>query len=970
MKLYFYSILLIFLFSLTPKTAFSQCSNFNDYKALRDLYLSTNGDGWKNRSGWPSNADFLASPTPTSNTNMDNWFGVECINGRVQTLNLASNGLKGSLNNTLNSLNFVRGIDLSKNALQGEIISNISNLNNLQNLDLSYNLFSGSVPIGFSNIISLRVLRLSNNKFDGRFPNDFKLMSKLLELNLANNVLSDSLNHIFGNMKNLSSLYLQNNKFYGELPPSIGNLTNLEFLDVSNNELIGEIPHQLSACSKLISLNFNTNYFSGNIPSQLGMLDQLIYFDLSNNYLSGCMASEFLIWCSPKIVNDVEVFRNINLTDNNLLPWLGDFEMFCSNSQNQIGAPCDNCVSSDGMDVIQADCTCGINQNKPGSISGTVYNDLNSSGSYDDFDTNLNDVTVYLLHGCPGISLYSTTKTVNGLFTFTNLPVGNYTVLIPDLDGPPDGVFYPDKCCFSVKPCQPENLICDFGYPPPNCTSHPYSKENLCDEAYNNVLCNLSVVGEIACGQLPTEMGPWAGEAHCGGVYDNTSFFGFVAGSGKYQIKVTVFECAGVGIQYGLMDACNPNGPYVVCNSIANTGILTVDASQLEPCRTYIFWMDGFSNSICSYHIEVEGDFHTCELPPIADIVVNQPCNPLCPIIGTIPVTVEGSQGFSNLERINGATLHWDILYNGAPYISTTTTPSTDGVSLDVPFLQAGAYEICVKTEHLCSGISAPYCKTFVFEKPLDLFKEYDVCIDDFPWYGEIDSLTGSTELDDYGNHWIWSGGPIDISQINTDPPTYNFISQYSNACGCGYNQNIKLNVKPNTTLSLFQDICQKDLPFSIGDTLINTEVASFPIYINTQDALSCDSIIYLSLQIFSEGEPCDDTDTLTINDVYDAACVCKGEKSNNVEITSKDAWVVYPNPVTESLIISNTSTQFAIPDIEIYNIQGISIKPIIKENIGQQQKLELETTALPPGVYHLKIKTNQDMTIKRFVKI
>ena len=95
-----------------------------------------------------------------------------------------------------------------------------------------------------------------------------------------------------------------------------------------------------------------------------------------------------------------------------------------------------------------------------------------------------------------------------------------------------------------------------------------------------------------------------------------------------------------------------------------------------------------------------------------------------------------------------------------------------------------------------------------------------------------------------------------------------------------------------------------------------------------------------------------------------------KLEKSNNVDNTSKDAWVVYPNPVAETLILSNTSTQFTIPDIEIYNIQGISIKPIIKENIGQQPKLELETTALPPGVYHLKIKTNQDMTIKRFVKI
>jgi Leucine-rich repeat (LRR) protein len=794
-------------------------------------------------------------------------------------------------------------------------------------------------------------------------------MTKLIELNLANNVLSDSLNHIFGNMKNLSSLYLQNNKFYGELPPSIGNLTNLEFLDVSNNELIGEIPHQLCACSKLISLNFNTNYFSGNIPSQLGMLDQLIYFDLSNNYLSGCMASEFLIWCSPKIVNDVEVFRNINLTDNNLLPWLGDFEMFCSNSQNQIGAPCDNCVSSDGMDVIQADCTCGINQNKPGSISGTVYNDLNSSGSYDDFDTNLNDVTVYLLHGCPGISLYSTTKTVNGLFTFTNLPVGNYTVLIPDLDGPPDGVFYPDKCCFSVKPCQPENLICDFGYPPPDCTSNPYSVDNLCEMAYSNPLCDVSVIGEWACGQNPSEVGPWVGKKHCGGTYENTTFYGFVAGSGAYQFQFTIFSCAGTGVEYGLMEACNPDGPFVVCNASSNTGTVTIDASQLEPCKPYIFWIDGFQGSICSYYVEVQGDVKPCYISPIQDIVINQECNLLCPNLGTLPVTIVGTQGDLNIDDIDNLTLQWDISFNGGPYIKTTSTPSTDGVTIDVPFLQAGTYKICVETEYYCTKNLFPFCKTFEFQSPNITSKEYNLCIDDFPWNGEVDSLTGLAVLDEYGNPWKWSGGPIELSNINTTPPTYSFSSNYVDTCGCTYIQNIKFNILSSSQQRY--DVCYKDLPFSIGDTLINNEVTSLPIYINnSQDTLSCDSIIYLSLQIFSEGEPCDDKDASTINDVYDAACVCKGEKSNKVVNTAKDAWSIYPNPVTETLIISNSSAQFAIPDIEIYNIQGIFIKPIIKENIGLQPKLELETTALPPGVYHLKIKTNQDMTIKRFVKI
>ena len=50
---------------------------------------------------------------------------------------------------------------------------------------------------------------------------------------------------------------------------------------------------------------------------------------------------------------------------------------------------------------------------------------------------------------------------------------------------------------------------------------------------------------------------------------------------GDYQIQFTIFNCAGTGVQYGLMDACNPGGPYIACNGNANTGTVTVDASLL-----------------------------------------------------------------------------------------------------------------------------------------------------------------------------------------------------------------------------------------------------------------------------------------------------------------------------------------------------------------------------------------------------
>ncbi|MBK8885356.1 MAG: hypothetical protein IPN46_01940 [Saprospiraceae bacterium] len=175
------------------------------------------------------------------------------------------------------------------------------------------------------------------------------------------------------------------------------------------------------------------------------------------------------------------------------------------------------------------------------------------------------------------------------------------------------------------------------------------------------------------------------------------------------------------------MDACNPGGPYIACNGNANTGTITVNASQLEPCKTYIFWIDGWAGSVCSYYIQVVGDFHVCELPPIEDITIDQACNPLCPVLGTLPVTVVPAPGPPNLENINGVTLHWDVSFNGAPYISTMTQSYTDGLTLDIPFLQAGEYEICVapniharvfhlhSVKPLCLKISHPSIKNIKF---------------------------------------------------------------------------------------------------------------------------------------------------------------------------------------------------------------------------------------------------------------
>jgi hypothetical protein len=57
-------------------------------------------------------------------------------------------------------------------------------------------------------------------------------------------------------------------------------------------------------------------------------------------------------------------------------------------------------------------------------------------------------------------------------------------------------------------------LECDMGYPPPNCTTNPYSVDNKCDDAYNeSTYVTLTVIGDFSMGlwsESIYELGPWA----------------------------------------------------------------------------------------------------------------------------------------------------------------------------------------------------------------------------------------------------------------------------------------------------------------------------------------------------------------------------------------------------------------------------------------------------------------------------
>ncbi|CAK9160476.1 unnamed protein product [Ilex paraguariensis] len=136
--------------------------------------------------------------------NTPNWYGIQCLNGRVT------------------------GILLENMSLTGEIKADaLVNLIELSILSFKNNSISGNL-MDFSKNQKLREIDLSGNQFDG------SISTSLLSLNL------------------LESLQLQDNRLTGSIPDF--HLPNLRKFNVSNNDLSGPIPNALQ------SFNYNSSY--------------------------------------------------------------------------------------------------------------------------------------------------------------------------------------------------------------------------------------------------------------------------------------------------------------------------------------------------------------------------------------------------------------------------------------------------------------------------------------------------------------------------------------------------------------------------------------------------------------------------------------------------------------------------------------------------------------------------------------
>ncbi|MFD2571789.1 putative Ig domain-containing protein [Spirosoma soli] len=276
-------------YSLTVSSSTVICNSSPDYQPLVDLYNATNGPNWNNNTGWLSGCD------PCTGNNGNPWFGVFCLNGRVNRIILAANQLSGSIPASLSGLTTVKFIELDGNRLTGAIPSELSGLPSLELLNLGSNQLSGSIPASLGTLQNLRALDLFKNQLTGSIPSGLSAAT------------------------NLEVIRISENQLTGSIPASFTTLTNLRELIVGVNQLTGGIPTNIGSLTALTTLDVAFNPLGGPIPPGLGTLP-LIILEAQNAQLTGCFPASLSALCG----------RDIRLGGNPGLPGGGNFAAFCA----------------------------------------------------------------------------------------------------------------------------------------------------------------------------------------------------------------------------------------------------------------------------------------------------------------------------------------------------------------------------------------------------------------------------------------------------------------------------------------------------------------------------------------------------------------------------------------------------------------------------------------------------------------
>jgi hypothetical protein len=160
-------------------------SNATACPVLHDLYLSTNGSGWGDTSGWAA----AVAGTPTS---LCTFAGVTC--GETEGVPVAlvqfHNNMAGTLPSSLGSLTGLTVLQVHSNELSGTLPDSLGGLTSLRVAMFGFNRLSGTLPASLAGLTALTTLYVDNNMLTGEMPVAFDNASWLRDVCIAGSGLT------------------------------------------------------------------------------------------------------------------------------------------------------------------------------------------------------------------------------------------------------------------------------------------------------------------------------------------------------------------------------------------------------------------------------------------------------------------------------------------------------------------------------------------------------------------------------------------------------------------------------------------------------------------------------------------------------------------------------------------------------------------------------------------------------------
>jgi Leucine-rich repeat (LRR) protein len=204
---------------------------------LSSMWFSTVAENlWQNTTNWLSGAHEC------------DWANVVCSD--------SSSGER-----QITEVMILQKLDLGGDEIVGAISEDLALLSDgLQYLQLAYNGLTGTIPSALGLLTKLTLFDVEGNSLNGTIPSSFSKWSLMEVFRVGVNDLTGTIPSDLGRWTNADVFSLYQNDITGTVPSSLGKMSLLQFLWIQNTRLSGSLPASLSALLNATEIFvFNTN---------------------------------------------------------------------------------------------------------------------------------------------------------------------------------------------------------------------------------------------------------------------------------------------------------------------------------------------------------------------------------------------------------------------------------------------------------------------------------------------------------------------------------------------------------------------------------------------------------------------------------------------------------------------------------------------------------------------------------------